>query len=110
MCVSMRLASVVLTCVVAAHAGSATAFAQGPSAVSLACDRQCLATAMDDFVKAATKGRAASIPIAEQHAEIRENAIIVPVGRTTWGRVKAVRSIVTIADATTGNVVSRVSN
>jgi hypothetical protein len=46
---------------------------------------------MDDFVKAATKRRAGSITIAD-HAEIRENAAIVPIGNTTRARVNAVRS------------------
>ena len=99
-----RLAAVVL--IVVAPVGSRTVLAQTAPADSFACDRECLSTAMDDFVKAATTGRASSIAIAD-YAEIRENAAIVPIGNTTWARVKTVRSIVSIADVSTGNVVSR---
>ncbi len=99
-----RLASVVL--IVVAPLGSRTVLAQTAPADSFPCDRQCLSTAMDDFVKAVTAGRASSIAIAD-YAEIRENAAIVPIGNTTWARVKTVRSIVSIADVSTGNVVSR---
>jgi len=99
-----RLASVVL--IVVAPVGSRTVLAQTTPADSFACNRQCLSTAMDDFVKAATTGRAGSIAIVD-HAEIRENAVIVPIDNTPWARVKTVRSIVSIADVSTGNVVSR---
>lgn len=101
-----HLAFVVLLAVLAGHVGSRTAVAQMATADSPACDRQCLTTTMDQFVKSAVSGRAGSIHIAD-HAEIRENATIVSIGHTTWARVKAVRSILTIADVSTGNVVSR---
>src|SRR5512134_1630760 len=101
-----HLASAVLIVVFGIHAGARPVLAQTTSTDSFACDRQCLATAMDDFVKAATTGRAGSIPVAD-HAEIRENAVLVPIGKTSWARVKTVRSIVSITDASTGNVVSR---
>ena len=101
-----HFASVILIAIVGAHGGSRTVLAQTASADSFACDRQCLSTAMDDFVNAVTTGRAGSITIAD-NAEVRENAAIVPIGNTTWARVKTVRSIVSIADASTGNVVSR---
>jgi hypothetical protein len=86
-----RLASVVQ--IVVAPVGSRTVLAQTAPADSFACDRQCLSTAMDDFVKAVTTGRASSLAIAD-YAEIRENAAIVPIGNTTCARVKTVRSIV----------------
>ena len=98
-----HLASVVLIAVVGAPVGSRTVSAQTASADSFACDRQCLSTAMDDFVKAVTTGRAGSITIAHT-VEVRENAAIVPIGNTTWACVKTVRSIVNIADVSTGNV------
>ena len=101
-----HLASLVVIAVVGAHVASGTVSAQTASADSFACDRQCLSTAMDDFVKAVTTVRAGSITLAD-NAEVRENAAIVPIGNTTWARVKTVRSIVSIADVSTGNVVSR---
>ena len=101
-----QIASAILIAAVAAHVGSRTVLAQTASADSFACDRKCLSTAMDDFVKAITTGRAGSIAIAD-NAEVRENAAIVPIGNTTWARVKTVRSIFSIADVSTGNVVSR---
>jgi hypothetical protein len=101
-----QIASAILIAAVAAHVGSRTVAAQTAPADSFPCDRQCLSTAMDDFVKAITTGRAGSIAIAD-NAEVRENAAIVPIGNTTWARVKTVRSIFSIADVSTGNVVSR---
>ena len=101
-----HLAFALLIAAFGTHAGPRTVLAQTASTDFFACDRKCLATAMDDFVKSATTGRAASIRIAD-HAEIRENAAIVPIGKTSWARVKTVRSIVSITDASTGNVVSR---
>ena len=77
--------------------------AQAPAAV---CDRQCLETVMDDFVKAKTTGKTASVPLGRQ-AEIRENARLVTLDATAWMQVKAVRSIMTFADPVSGNVVSR---
>jgi hypothetical protein len=61
---------------------------------------------MENFVKAASAGRTSALPLVD-HAEIRENAVLVPIDKTTWARVRTVRSIVTIADSVTGNVVSR---
>ena len=99
-----RLVSVVLIAV--APVAARTVSAQTPPADSSACDRPCLSTAMDHFIKAVTTGRASSIAMVD-YAEIRENAAIVPIANTTWARVTAVRSIVSIADVSTGNVVSR---
>jgi hypothetical protein len=45
-----HLASVVLIVVSGTHAGARTVVAQTASADSSACDRQCFATAMEDFV------------------------------------------------------------
>ena len=101
-----RLVQVVLIAAAAVRAGSGIAVAQASSAASFACDRPCLVTAMEDFVKAATAGRTGSISVVD-YAEVRENTTIVPIDKTTWSRVRAVRSIITIADDVTGNVVSR---
>jgi hypothetical protein len=103
---AIRLAFVVLMAIVAMQAGSGAVAAQPATAAGPICDRECLLSAMDDFVKAMTAGRPGAVPLV-QHPEVRENTIVVPLGDTTWSRVKAVRSIVTIADPSTGNVVSR---
>ena len=46
------------------------------------------------------------VPLAER-AEVRQNAMVVPLDATAWREVKTVRSIMTFADPITGNVVSR---
>jgi hypothetical protein len=79
------------------------AAAQAPAG---SCDQACLTKIMSAFVDAMTAGRPASVPLAED-AEIRENARVVPLDATAWRQVKAVRSIMTFADAATANVVSR---
>jgi hypothetical protein len=61
---------------------------------------------MTDFVSAMTAGKPGAVPLAGL-AEIRENTKVVSLDATTWKQVKAVRSIMTFADPTTGNVVSR---
>ena len=71
-----------------------------------ACDQACLAGVMSDFVTAMTTGKPTSVPLARE-AEVRENAGIVALDATAWSQVKAVRSIMTFADAVTGNIVSR---
>jgi hypothetical protein len=70
------------------------------------CDHVCLSKAMSDFVSAMTTGRTGSIPLADA-AEIRENTRIIDIGSTAWQKVRTVRSVITFADALTGNVVSR---
>ena len=87
-------------------AGSVSLSAQTTAQSSVACDRQCLLSVMDAFVKALTSGRPESVPLVE-HPEVRENAVGVALGNTTWARVKRVRSMVTIADPLSANVVSR---
>jgi hypothetical protein len=76
-----------------------------PSPV-VACDQACLSKVMTDFVSAMTAGKPGAVPLAGL-AEIRENTKVVSLDATTWKQVKAVRSIMTFADPTTGNVVSR---
>jgi hypothetical protein len=71
-----------------------------------ACDRQCLRTVMDDFVKAMAAGKTASVPLGQQ-AEVRENTKLVTLDATAWKQVKAVRSLMIFADHISGNVVSR---
>ena len=84
-----------------------TAASAQPAQSSLAsCDHVCLTTAMSDFVSAMTGHRPSAIPLADS-AEIRENARRVDIGATAWQKVKTVRSVMTFADAVTGNVVSR---
>jgi hypothetical protein len=100
--VAIRLAFVVLIVGMPIGLGGA----QRATAAVPNCDRQCLLSVMDDFVKAMTAGRPGSIPLVE-HPEVRENASVTTLGETTWPRVKAVRSILTFADPLTGNVVSR---
>jgi hypothetical protein len=95
--------SVVLLLAIALPGSVAGQSAQAPAA---ACDRQCLRTVMDDFVRAMMAGKSASIPLGQQ-AEVRENTKLVTLDATAWTQVKAVRSIMTFADPVTGNVVSR---
>jgi hypothetical protein len=104
--VAIRLAFVVPIAMAAMQDGSGALAAQPATAVVPGCDRQCLLSVMDDFVKGMTAGRTGPIPLVE-HPEVRENAIVTTLGDTTWSRVKSVRSILTIADPLTGNVVSR---
>jgi hypothetical protein len=61
---------------------------------------------MADFLKAMTTGRSADVPVAAD-AEIRENGAVVALSAATWKDVTAVRSVITFADAVSGNVVSR---
>jgi len=61
---------------------------------------------MSDFVSAMTGRKPESIPLADA-AEVRENTKTIDIRSTAWQRVKAVRSVMTFADAITGNVVSR---
>ncbi len=77
----------------------------GPAATA-ACDQACLANVMDGFIKAMTSGKTAAVPLA-QDAEIRENTKVVTLDSTAWKQVKAIRSSLVVADALTGNVVSR---
>jgi hypothetical protein len=97
---------VVLVSIVVACLSADTVIAQAASTAPAACDRSCLEKAMEAFVKAVTTGQASAVPLVD-HAEIRENTGRVSIDGTTWSRVRSVRSIITIADAVTGNVVSR---
>lgn len=85
---------------------SSVAAAQPVVTTTPSCDDACLTTVMADFVAAVTHGKPGSVSVAE-HAEIRENTTVVALGQTTWQRVKALKSIMTFADPSTGNVVSR---
>jgi hypothetical protein len=80
--------------------------AQPASQASPICDEACLSRAMSVFLEAMTKGSPGSVPIAEQ-AEIRQNSKPIPLAETVWKEVKSIRSVMTFADAVTGNVVSR---
>ena len=82
------------------------AAAQSVPAPPAACDSTCLAGVMSDLVTAMTTGKPTLVALARE-AEIRENARFVALDATAWRQVKAVRSIMTFADAVTGNVVSR---
>jgi hypothetical protein len=104
--VRVRLISMTIMALVAISAGSVVVHAQSTTTSASPCDRSCLQSAMDAFIKAMTEARPESVPLVDQ-PEIRENTVVVALGKTTWSRVKAVRSIVAIADPITGNVVSR---
>lgn len=97
-----------VTLALALSATSAGAAARPPQSapVPAACDQACLTKAMDAFVEAMTHGRSAAVPLA-QDAEIRENTKVVTLDATAWRQVKAVRAIMTFADPTSANVVSR---
>jgi hypothetical protein len=82
------------------------AAAQSVPAPPAACDQACLVGVMSDFVTATTTGKPTSVALGRE-AEVRENAKLVALDATAWNQVKAVRSIMTFADAVTGNVVSR---
>jgi hypothetical protein len=80
-----------------------------PASVAAAepsCSHPCLVKATDRFLAAMVAGKAGDVPLA-QDAEIRENTKLVSLDQTAWKRVKAVRSVMTFADAVSGNVVSR---
>lgn len=84
---------------------SAGATAQPALSTASPCNEACLTKVMADFVDAVTHGKAGTVASAD--AEIRENAKVMTLAETTWPRVKAVRSIMTFTDASTGNAVSR---
>lgn len=71
-----------------------------------ACGEPCLRRVMSDFLSAVAERRWRGVPLAED-AEIRENTRRVRLDETTWPQVKAIRSVWTVADAVSGNVVSR---
>jgi hypothetical protein len=85
---------------------ASTAAAQTAATTATPCGEACLTKMMADFVVAVTHGKADIVSLAE-HAEIRENTKVVALGETTWPRVKALKSMMTFADPSTGNVVSR---
>ncbi len=102
----VRVLSVPFLALTLAVAAATPAAAQSARVPAATCDQVCLGKVMDDFVTAMTTGRAASVRLAGD-AEIRENTRLVTLEATAWRRVKAVRSVMTFADAVTGNVVSR---
>jgi hypothetical protein len=75
-------------------------------APATACDQACLSKVMTDFLSAMTAGKPGAVPLAEL-AEIRENTKVVTLDATTWKQVKAIRSVMIIADSISGNVLSR---
>lgn len=89
-----------------AAATVSAAVAQPAQSSVASCDRGCLTRAMGDFLKAMTTGATGTVPLVE-HAEVRENANVIPLTATVWRSMKAIRSVVTFADPITGNVVSR---
>jgi hypothetical protein len=96
-----RLASTLILAVgLAADGGTASAAGATP------CDRACLLKVMEAFRASMTAGQSGSVPLAPD-AEVRENTKLVTLGETAWTRVKSVRSAMSFADPTTGNVVSR---
>ena len=98
-----RIVGLGLTCLMAVCAVTGSA---QTGQLAAPCDQVCLSKAMSDFVSAMTDGKTGSIPLAAA-AEIRENTRIVDIGSTAWQKVKTVRSVITFADAVTGNAVSR---
>ncbi len=97
--VILFVAPLLLGC--SAHLMAQPALANPPG-----CDRACLVQVMDNFLASMTTTTSAAIPLSAD-VEIRENVRMVRLGETSWSRVKAVRSVMTFADALTGNVVSR---
>jgi hypothetical protein len=85
---------------------TAAVSAQTAPPPATSCDQACLSKAMAGFVSAMTSHTPGSIPLADG-AEVRENTLRVDIGGTAWQKVKAVRSVMTFADAVSGNVVSR---
>jgi hypothetical protein len=81
-------------------------FAQPFPSPAAACGQECLSKVMKNFLAAVGRGEWRTVPLAEG-AEIRENTKLVTLDATAWKPVKAIRSIMTFADAVTGNVVSR---
>jgi hypothetical protein len=100
-CFAVSFVALVLT-----SAFSSPVAAQSVQSPAVECERACLERVMNDFIKAMTTGKTASVPLG-QEAEIRENANLVTLEATAWKQVKAIRSIMTFADPVTGNVVSR---
>lgn len=90
-----------------AAVSSATA-ASGPPQTpgGVDCDQACLSDAMNRFVSAMTARRPETVTLTDA-SEVRENTSAVALAGTAWKDVKTVRSILTIADPLTGNVVSR---
>jgi hypothetical protein len=80
--------------------------AQASPSPPAACDQACLSKVMTNFLSAMTTGKPGAVPLAEL-AEIRENTKVVTLDATTWKQVKAIRSVMIIADSISGNVLSR---
>lgn len=70
------------------------------------CDNSCLEATMNAFVAMASASVHDQIDIAT-NAEIRENGSVTVLAETAWAEVATVNSHFTVADAHTGNVVSR---
>src|SRR5512139_195146 len=98
--------SLVVVGLVSLGLSSGLAAAQASTPPGADCDQECLSKVMKDFLSAMTTGKAATVPLADA-AEVRENTKIVALAATAWKQVKAIRSIMTVADPLTGNVVSR---
>jgi hypothetical protein len=103
----MSFCVVLLVCAHVAGTSNGTAAQRDPTPPAATCDQACLTGIMDGFIKAMTTGSSASVPLA-QDAEVRENTKVVTLDSTAWKQVKAIRSSFAVADALTGNVVSRV--
>ena len=98
--------SLVVVGIISLGLSSGLAAAQASAPPGADCDQECLSRVMKDFLSAMTTGKAATVPLADA-AEVRENTKIVTLDATAWKQVKAIRSLMTVADPLTGNVVSR---
>jgi hypothetical protein len=99
--------TIIVSASVVGHASPPNATAgQTASAPTNGCDHACLTAAMAEFLKAMTTGRSAGVPLAAD-AEIRENGAVIALSAATWKDVKAIRSVITFADAMSANVLSR---
>ena len=99
-------AFVVLLVLVLGAMSSGQPAAQPSPSLAAVCDQECLSKVMRDFLSAMTTGKLGAVPLTEL-AEIRENTKVVGLDATTWTKVKAIRSVLIIADPISGNVVSR---
>ncbi len=68
------------------------------------CSRECLSKVMAGFKSDALAKKPIALAPA---AEVRENMEVTTLEKSAWKDVKTIRSTVLIADAVTGNVVSR---
>jgi hypothetical protein len=68
-----------------------------------ACDRECLLGFMDQYLEASTTHNPSAIPVSP-NANIRENTVLVELGKDAWTKITAVNSKQLFADAMTGQV------